>query len=393
LKRVVCWLLVLCMCSTAVGCSKDDTSDNDREEKTETSVEDTEEVDEAREMMDGDEVYVSTENFKVTNAMLSYYFNNQYYQTASKLEQMGVDITRTLKDSQYTADRSWFDFIMEDMTIPQVKQTLILCEAAKAAGFELSDHDREYIDEAVNSIEEMTEQYAKSQGGTKTYYIRVMYGYGVNMDDIRDAIELSQIASAYYESLMGSYDYTEADWNKYLEVNREDFLVEVDGDEPYLEEYLTKNCRVIAVTAGEGSSITDARDAIIKKFEDGGKTEEKFAELAKTHSADSSAHETGGLMENISKDDIQIEEIKEWIYADNRRVGDYTVISNGKQSTDEIIYIVYYLGDGMIKWQADVNEAMISEAYEEEYEKFERTYKVSVDLDGVYKIPSQAGVQ
>ena len=529
-------------------------------------------------------VSVSSENYEVNNAMLSYYFNTQYQQYASYLQQNNIDTSKNLKDVMYTADRSWFDFIMEDMTIPQVKQTLILCEAAKAAGFELSDHDKEHIDEAVKSIEEMAEQYAKQQGGTKTYYIRAMYGYGVNMGDIRDAIELSQIASAYYESLMDSYDYTEADWNKYLEdeehlrdikvidyisytfsaddlkkdaaaedttgtaaeaegteteavttVETETEVVttlaeteaeteadtadtevgtespdgttttaadkkeeltpekieaaklanaiaqemmaqndtekarehfdakirehlenvvyasETDADkkkesvdsamdatfvenakynennefiksafgdksklhnniyvdenndtgkytiymlltEPELEEYFTKNYRVIAVTAADGSSVTDARDAIIKEFEDGGKTEEKFAELAKTHSADASAHETGGLVENTGKDEIQIEEIKEWLYADGRTAGEYTSVSNGSTGTEEVIYIVYYIGDGLKKWQKDVNDTMMNDAYTADYEKFEAAYAVETDLNAVYKIPGQAGL-
>ena len=56
---------------SAFGCSKDEATDADRDEKTETTDKD-------REMIDGDKAYVMSENFEVTNAMMSYFFNTQY---------------------------------------------------------------------------------------------------------------------------------------------------------------------------------------------------------------------------------------------------------------------------------------------------------------------------
>lgn len=485
-------------------------------------------------------VSISSENFEVNNAMLSYFFNSQYQQMSSSLEQMGADVEKNLKDQMYSGSNSYFDLIMQSYTIPRVKQILVLCEAAKAEGFELDEHNREHIEEAISSIEAMAETYAKQSGVSKNYYLRATYGYGITIDDIRDAIELNQLAAAYSEHIVDSYQYTEAEWDAYLDENRSDFLVadyvsytfdsddfeveesdetevassasnsdeteaettaEVEEEEarseaeeaaysaaqslaqrlmaaesgqleifnstvkthlenvvyadvedetdktesveadlkatvaeavendqtneflkylfgenlnedvyvvdndsngtytvyyitkaPYIEEYVTKNVRVIALSVASNDNVEELRDSILEEFESGEKTEDAFAKLAETYSDDSNASENSGLYENQGKNDLDNEELSAWLYSDEREIGDYTYATNDEGTDDEVIYIVYYTGDGILKWQRDVDNTMVDEACEEKYEEFAETYEVEVDLAEAYKIPSQAGL-
>lgn len=505
-------------------------------------------------------ISVSSENFEVNNAMLSYFFNSQYQNTVSSLQQMGVDTSVNLKNAQYSGSKSWFDYLMVDVTLPQVERILVLCEAAKAAGFEMDEHQKEHIDEAVESIKSMAETYAKQYGGSEAYYIRNVYGHGVTLDDIRDAIELNQLAAAYSEHMTDSYDFTEEDWDAYLKENEDDFKVidyvyytftaqkpsssttttagttaeteavteaesekatetetgvaasasedgttaattadkeeeeltpekeEVyrkatqlyqqlihstdeaainlfnntvrdhlenvvyasteDADkkaenvqtamdntvaeatandetneflkfafsddrnaktymtedntngkytvylitkDPYIEEYTTKNIRAITLSAASGDDVDDAREAIIKEFEEKGKTEEAFEELAKTHSADAAAHENGGLYENQGKFDLPIDELNDWLYEEGRATGDYTYASSG-ENTEKTVYIIYYVGEGLQKWQRDVDNTMVAEKYDEEYQKLAETHKTTSDKKEAYKIPGQAGI-
>lgn len=496
-------------------------------------------------------VSVSSENYEVNNAMLSYFFNSQYQNMSSSLQQMGVDTSKNLKNAQYSGTKSWFDYIMADVTLPQVERILVLCEAAKAAGFELDEHQKEHIDEAVESVEAMAKAYSTQYGGSEAYYIRNLYGHGVTIDDIRDAIELNQLAAAYSEHMTDSYDYTEAEWDAYIKENEDDFKVidyvyytftakkaststtttagttaeteaetsaetEVassasdettagttaekeedkrtpeqeeayrkantlyqqlihstdeaalnlfnitvrdhlenvvyasteDADkkaesvktamgntvaeavanaetsdflkfafddersiktylteddkngnytvylitkDPYIEEYTTKNVRVIALSAASGDNVDEACEAIIKEFEEKGKTEKAFEELAKTHSEDATAHENGGLYENQGKTDLPLDELNDWLYEEGRAVGDYTYVSDGEDK-EKVVYIIYYSGEGLKKWQRDVDNTMVSEKYEEEYKKLAETHKTTADKSEAYKIPGQAGI-
>lgn len=501
---------------------------------------------------------VTSENFTVNNAMMSYFFNLQYQQMASTLQQMGVDTTKNLKDQTYASNMTWFDYLMKNVTVPQVQRILVLCEAAKAAGFELSDHDKEHVDEAVESVKTMAKSYAAQYGGSESYYIRNIYGYGITIDDIRDAIELNQLAAAYSEKLTDSYEYTEDEWAAYLEEHKSDFQVidyvyytfeaeeedtedetetagttdtaadssdtaatdatdvetsapestaadtsgadddeeeelspekqvaydlanilaqqmmaesdnaleifntgvrahlenvvyaeEEDADKkaesvqsdmdatvetavknsesneflkfafsddrtedvfvtddnengkytvyyitkaPYIEEYVTKNVRMIALSAASEEDIEGVLQTVLDEFEASDKTEDDFAALAEKYSHDSSAHENGGLYENQGKTDLGVDELDNWLYDDARKAGDYTSASNGEDGTSEVLYVAYYVGDGLVKWKRDVDSAMVSEAYEEDYKKLAETHEVDVDYKELYKIPGQAGI-
>ncbi len=513
-------------------------------------------------------ISASSENYEINNAMMSYYFNSSYQNMSSSMQQMGVDLQKNLKDQTYTSNKTWFDFIMESYTVPQVKQILTLCEAAKAAGFELDEHDREHIDEAVKTIESTIESYSKQYGGTEEYYLRNMYGHGVSMDDVRKAIELNQIAAAYAEKLQDSYEFTEEEWAKHLEDNKANFQVidyvtysftakkpdaattttaattapattpsndnnvpvegtsapvtevaagasdstetsgtttaatdkkeekltpekeaalalakalsqkmmaepdraleifntevkkyledevyksetdekkkaeKVEADlaatiaeaaandqtndflkfafdkdrdqtkdvfvsedntngkytvylitkDAYIEEYITKNIRVIALSAAEGEDISKECDTILKEFEAGDKSDASFKALAEKYSDDTTAHETGGLYENQAKTSLPTEELADWLFSADRKVGDYSHSSNGATGTSEVIYIVYYTGDGLAKWKVDVDNTMTSDAYDADYKKLEEAHKVNVSLKDAYKIPGQAGV-
>ncbi len=517
-------------------------------------------------------ISVSSENYEVNNSMLSYYFNAQYQQMASSLQQMGVDTTMNLKDVQYTGGKSWYDYLMEQ-TVTQVKNVLVLCEAAKAEKFEMSEHDKEHIEEAITGIEEMAKTSAKQYGISEAAVIRNIYGYGVNIDDIRDAIELSQYASSYSNKLTESYDYSPEEWAEYLEEHREDYLVidyvsytfdaasykkeeaegsttaptgpsvpesttpgtavsetvaaetdapvtdvavsasdaegtatsatnaadkeeeklseeaeaakavaynvfqlmdshpdtakdifdskvkehletvvyasaedaakaesvetdmentvteaakKNDSDEflkfafgkdrtknvyikeddkngkytvylitaeaPYIEEYVTKNIRVLSLSAADGD-VKEACEAVMKEFDKTDKSEKAFEELVKAHSVDSAAHENGGLLENQAKNALGVDELDEWLYSDECKAGSYKYASDGQTGTSEMIHIVYCVGDGLKKWESDVDNAMISEEYEAAVEKFTETHKVEADMAEAYKIPSQAGIQ
>lgn len=508
-------------------------------------------------------VSVKSENFEVNNAMMQYFFNVNYQQMYSSLSQLGVSTSSGLKDQSYpySTEMTWFDYFMKNVTVPQVENILILCEAAKAEGIELDDHAKEHIDEAIESIESTIKSYSEQYGGAENYYLRNMYGYGINLDDIRSALELSQLASLYSEHMLEQYDFTEEEWNARLESDRSDYLKidyysytftaeeeededeettadtaadtaadttaavtevsgsssdaettdtetaaeeeepaertaaqtaaynvanlfaeqlkqdynsaeneegkiffkefvkgyleeyvyndETDEDEktekintsidgientsvssdatnefitfafgedrvdnvyllendstgeytvyyitknPYIEEYNTKNIRLIALSAASEGTLSDRVTAVIEEFENGDKSETSFAALAETYSDDSTAHENGGLYENQGRGDAGIDELDAWLFSDERKAGDYSQFSNGESDTSEVTYIVYYVGDGLVKWQRDVDNDLTNEAYDADYEKLEEKYTIDVDYTELYKIPSQAGI-
>ncbi len=141
---------------------------------------------------------MKSDNFRVDANMMNYFFKTQYSsfvsQNSSYLSYYGLDTSLSLKD-QYvdTNDESqgtWFDYMM-GQTETQVEEMLIYCEEAEARGIELDDEDMEAIDSEL----EMYKTYAEMYGYTTNAYVANVYGKGMKIKDIKNALELSALAS------------------------------------------------------------------------------------------------------------------------------------------------------------------------------------------------------
>ncbi len=163
-------------------------------------------------------VVATTENFEVDNAVFSYFFH-KYYQEFNNTYgyYFPIDTNVSLKGqtcSMYSDGSTWFDFFAANAK-STLANTLAFCEEAKARGIELDEKDYEDIDSAIAAIKDA----AKQAGVTTSYYIHVMFGSGVNQKDLRHALELSVLASKCNQAIVDSYNYSEADFDKYIEEN------------------------------------------------------------------------------------------------------------------------------------------------------------------------------
>lgn len=163
-------------------------------------------------------ISVETENFKINNAMLTYFFNSTYSNLVSQnyyiFYYMGLNTSASLKSQYYSSSTTttWFDYFM-NQTYSSVKDMLIHCEAARAEGIELNDDDYAEIEESIDYIKAT----AKASGYSTDLYVSNTYGAGVNLSDVRDCLELAKLYQKYYDILMERYDarFGDADYDKY----------------------------------------------------------------------------------------------------------------------------------------------------------------------------------
>ena len=168
------------------------------------------------------DIFMSTENFSFTVAEATYGFsviyNGFYSQNANYLSFYGIDINETLKTQEYSDDVSWFEYFGDQLTA-ELEAYLIYCEAAKAAGFELTEEMKKSIDDIINEMNQFAVDYAYEP----EYYIKLNYGDIVTEADIRSYLEKMMLATHYSEELYNSYSFTEADEDAYLAEHREEF--------------------------------------------------------------------------------------------------------------------------------------------------------------------------
>lgn len=168
------------------------------------------------------DVAVKSENFSFNLAEATYCFNRYYIEfcneNAEYLTYYGIDKTKSLKDQEYTADSTWFEYFL-DSAKAYLSELLLFCEEAKAKGYSLSDEDKKEIDDLIQLyIDE-----AEGNGYTIESFCNTMYGNIVTIDHIRTFVEKEKLAFKLYNDMIGSYTYTEAEQDKYLSENPDEF--------------------------------------------------------------------------------------------------------------------------------------------------------------------------
>lgn len=171
-------------------------------------------------------VSITTENYSVDNAVLSFYFYNAYQTFMGQYGELatyfGLDTTKSLKTQICTLtgeQTTWFKYFM-DQAVSELKTILLFCEEATARGLTLEASDYDSIDAYIDGME----QQAKAEGVSKAFYIRAVYGKGVKEQDVRRALELSALYSKCYNAIVSEYEYTDADYDAYIEENPDALL-------------------------------------------------------------------------------------------------------------------------------------------------------------------------
>lgn len=175
-----------------------------------------------------DAVSVKSENFSLSNADVSYLFQNAYQEVLYKLSQsgmtpatVGLDTNASLKKQECSVDKeaeTWFDFFL-NAAKSEAEQLLTICELAKAEGIELDDEDRALADDTVADIKE----YAEQNKTTLEEYIKMMYGESVSIDTLKKMMNLSTLSAKYVEHVLSQVDYSDAALEAIYEENRHSY--------------------------------------------------------------------------------------------------------------------------------------------------------------------------
>lgn len=153
----------------------------------------------------------------------------------------------------------------------------------------------------------------------------------------------------------------------------------------YRLEYSLVNIRHILIQVSSSASDAEKEaakekaDKLLEEFKNGEQTADAFAKLAKENSTDSSA-ENGGLYENVSKGDM-VTEFNDWCFEEGRKVGDTGVVK-----TTYGYHVMYLDGFGEKKWSYDAEQALKSDAYDEEYKSYQTLYPVTTNTKNAAKV-------
>ncbi|MBR7184423.1 MAG: peptidylprolyl isomerase [Clostridia bacterium] len=288
---------------------------------------------------------LSSANYSFDGAMLSYIYRTSYMNMLNQLGEyasyIGLDSTKSLK-SQMSMDgeQTWHEYFLS-AAVEQAKEILVLAEAAKAAGMELTDEDKATVDANFTALEEAAVQYNYPSVSS---FIAAQYGSGIKVNDIRKAIELSLLASKYSQQITEGIEVTDAEIDAHFAEH------EADHTFVALRQFTFSSTGALLAEDATDEQINQAKADLKAKADAlaACKTVEEFDAYLTQYWKDMTA-ETGEITEeNIASNLEQTKypnysardtEQGKWAFAEERKVGDTTIIADDEAISYTVVML------------------------------------------------------
>lgn len=325
-----------------------------------------------------------TENFSVTDKMVTYRLYELYFAFCESLESYGITPEdfgipegSSLSDLRCSVDDSvntWLEYFANQAEYSFTEQ-LVLCEGAAKAGISLDDEDEAEIERALNELYET----ARKSGKAENAYIAELYGGAVNAGDIRDAMELSCLAEKYLTYVQNSADLSEKALENYYamhsdDIDTVDFLVYVfaSGQDNYAEALASFK------TSEEFLEYTKYHATSVQRL-----SEEDYKEI-----------KDGSIVcENVHKKDN--DSVTEFAFS--AADGEVKLIKDEKSGAVTVVMVTRAKSrneapnaDGIPMWEADVRAELSDEAVLRATEAAAKEYPVSIDRQEFYSLDIKA---
>lgn len=150
---------------------------------------------------------LTTDNFAIDNAMLTYLFHAQYNafleQNKANMSYLDLDTDKSLRHQKY-GDGTWFSYFLES-SVAEAEEMLTLAEGAVADGITLSDEKKAEIKKNVEAID------------------LTKYGRGVKAEDVQRLAEIQELASMYSDKMYDGITVSAADIDSHYNKNAKDY--------------------------------------------------------------------------------------------------------------------------------------------------------------------------
>ena len=312
-----------------------------------------------------------------------YNFLNDYGAYASYF---GLDVTKPFSEQVCTMSEdggTWEEFFLEQ-ALDTWAQMATISIMAEEDGFSLSEDDVKNLDAIIENYKNSAADYGYKD---LTDMVDQEMGKGTTAEDYITYVKLDYLCSAYYTHLIDKNQPTDAQIEEYYAANEAAVKSAGYGKDAGklvdVRHILIKPEGGVLNSDGRTYTYTDAQwedgrqkaQVVYDLWLNGNKDEESFIELAKKHSADSSAAD-GGLIANTVKGQT-VEEFDTWIFADGREYGDHTMVK-----TVFGYHIMFYL-DAEDAWIRYCKSKYSSDIVSAEIEKFAESFTIETKYDQI----------
>lgn len=121
-------------------------------------------------------------------------------------------------------------------------------------------------------------------------------------------------------------------------------------EQRYLDNTKAADIRMIRTTGDMGQTILD-------EWKSGAATEESFAELYEKYKDPDMDSTSGGLYEALASSSVP-DEVKSWVFSDQRVSGETAVIS---PASSQYTFVIYYIAPNQEEWALEIQDTLQSE--------------------------------
>ena len=317
---------------------------------------------------------------ELSNAQLNYYYVdavNEFLRTYGSYAAMfGLDLTKPL-DEQIVNEETgatWADDFTSS-ALSNAQATYALANAAKAAGFALTEEEQAAID---NSISQMELSAVMSGYTSAKDYVKAYYGHGASLESFREYIEMNQLAQAYYNKYATDLTYDdaalrEAEAGKEAEFSNFSYNYYYLNTSKFLEGGTTAEDGTVTYSEEEKAAAAKAAEEAAKALAEMEITSvEEFdaAIAALTINAGAETAPTSTACLDYAYANVT-SAAREWITDAKRTAGELGYVKNASTTTAEDgtetetingYYVVYFIGSNNNKFPlANVRHILVTE--------------------------------
>ena len=296
----------------------------------------------------------------------------------------GLDLTKpldvqtcTIADTQCT----WQQFFLAS-ALNSWRNYQATAAEAEAAGFQLDEETQAQLDAAIENLEQSAPLYGFENAEE---LLKDDVGEGATLDDYSHFLKIYYTGSVYFSDLCQTQEPTDEEVEKYFDENAEAYekngltkdnkTVDVRHILVMPEGATTDNIRTDTFDDAAWEASRQKAEELLAQWEQGDKSEESFAELAKANSQDGSASD-GGLYTGVSEGQM-VEAFNDWCFDDVRQPGDYGIVK-----TEFGYHLMFFVGSTPV-WKesarSDLSNARANELLNSILEK----HTVEADFDKI----------
>lgn len=282
-------------------------------------------------LADLDTVVATVGSSQLTNGDLQVYYWMQFYDFlemySSYASMFGLDVYEPL-DTQISIDgtSTWQQYFLQS-GLDTWHSYAALCEKANAAGFQIDAEYRDYLDQTPSNLNTSALEAGFENAAQM---LQADMGAGATLESYLKFLEEYYLGYLYYSSLVEQIVLSDEEVEAYFNEHAEE----------YAANGLTEDTKFVDVrhilvmpkggTTGEDGSVTYSEEEweacrqeaqnILDAYLAGEQTEERFAELANTHSEDGGSNTNGGLYTDVYVGQM-VEPFEDWCFDASRSYG------------------------------------------------------------------------